>query len=151
MFIAYAPLEGRRHIYVSESGTRKGGDYAQFLRLVAEEWFGDSPRIVLVQDNLSTHTDASLYKVFEPEKALALARRFERHRTPKHGSWLNMAECELSVLSRQCLSRRIASVGDLRDEGRSWAAARNAAGTKGYWQFSVGDARTKLASLYPTI
>lgn len=149
VFMAHAPLEGRRHIYVSEAGTRKGADYAEFLRLVSDEWFAESALVVLVEDNLNTHTDASLYKTYEPAEAFRLARRFERHRTPVHGSWLNIAEGELSVFARQCLSRRIACVDELRAEGEVWAGRRNAAGVTTKWQFTTDDARIKLRKLYP--
>lgn len=151
VFIAHAPHEGRRHIYVSEAGTRKGADYAEFLRRVSDEWFPGPEVIVLVEDNLNTHTDASLYRSFEPAEAFRLAHRFERHRTPVHGSWLNIAESELSVFSRQCLSRRIACVDELRSEGETWASQRNAAGVTTGWQFTTDDARIKLSKLYPTI
>lgn len=151
LFMAFAPLEGKRHVYVSKKGTRRALDYADFLRLIAEEWFPNSPRIVLVEDNLNTHTDASLYKRFSPDLAYKLAQRFERHRTPKHGSWLNMAECELSVLARQCLARRIPNLGSLRKETCKWCCGRNNLSTTINWQFSSEDARVKLKKLYPTI
>jgi len=151
LFLAHAPLEGERHVYVSEAGTRKGVDYAEFLRQISDEWFPDSARIILVEDNLNTHTDASLYKSFAPEEAFRLARRFERHRTPVHGSWLNIAESELSVLARQCLSGRIHDVDELRNEAEAWATLRNEAAVTTSWQFTTTKARIKLTSLYPII
>jgi len=117
------------------------------MRLVAVEWFVGAAKIVLVEDNLSTHTDASFYK----KSAAPVAQRFERHRTPKHGSWLNMAECGLSVFSRQCLSRRIGEVDTLRRESEAWAKERNEAVATADWQFTTAGARVKLKNLYPII
>ncbi len=151
LFLAYAPLEGARHAYVSEGGTRKGIDYAEFLRLVSDEWFPGTDRIVLVEDNLSTHTNAGFYSAYEPGEAFRLSRRFERHHTPVHGSWLNVAESELSVLARQCLARRIADVDTLRAEAGAWARRRNGVGATTDWQFTNEQARVKLRKLYPTI
>jgi hypothetical protein len=151
MFIAYAPHGGKRHVYVSESGTRKGTDYAEFLRLVSDEWFPDSKRIVLVEDNLSTHTNTGLYEAFPPGEALRIAQRFERHHTPTHGSWLNVAESELSVLARQCLARRIAHPDALRTQSEAWSVRRNKVGATTSWQFTNEDARVKLHKLYPTV
>jgi len=106
---------------------------------------------VLVQDNLNTHSPASLYEAFEPAEAKRLVDRFEIHYTPKHGSWLDMAEIELGILGRQCLSRRIDNVDDLKRETAAWNAARNAVGTRVNWQFTTADARIKLRRLYPSI
>jgi len=113
--------------------------------------YPDAEKIVLVEDNLNTHSPASLYEAFEPGEAKRLADRFEFHYTPKHGSWLDMAEIELGILGRQCLSRRIDNVNDLRREAKAWNVARNAAGTKVNWQFATEDARIKLRRLYPSI
>ena len=106
-------------------------------------------KIVLVQDNLNTHKPASLYQAFAPQEARRLTERFEWHYTPKHGSWLDMAESELSVLSSQCLDRRIGDLATLRDEVAAWVAARNKHQAKADWQFTADDARVKLKSLYP--
>jgi hypothetical protein len=113
--------------------------------------YPDAEAVVLVQDNLNTHSPASLYEAFEPAEAKRLADRFEFHYTPKHGSWLDMAEIELSIMGRQCLSRRIDNVDDLKRETAAWKVARNAAGTKVNWQFTTADARIKLRRLYPSI
>ena len=106
---------------------------------------------MVVQDNLNTHSPASLYETFEPAEAKRLADRFEFHYTPKHGSWLDMAEIELGILGRQCLARRIDNIGDLRREVGAWATDRDAAAAKVNWQFTTADARIKLRKLYPSI
>ena len=151
IFLAYAPLEGIRQTYVGPDGRRTARDYAECLRLIAEEWFPDARRIILVQDNLNTHKMGSLYKRFAPARARALAARFEVHYTPKHGSWLNMAECEISVLARQCLKRRIGDLDTLRAESGAWARRRNESNAKMDWRFDTHKARIKLQSLYPSI
>jgi hypothetical protein len=162
LFMAFAPLEGSRHVKVTNR--RTSIDYAHFLADLAP--FGRLPcnglpamdvhfcmadKIVLVQDNLNTHTPASLYLAFAPQEARRLAERFEWHYTPKHGSWLNMAETELSVLSRQCLNRRIEDQSNLTSEVANWQAVRNSQGAAANWQFTTKDARTKLHRLYPSI
>jgi hypothetical protein len=162
LFMAFAPLEGSRHVKVTNR--RTSIDYAHFLADLAP--FGRLPcnrlpamdvhfcmadKIVLVQDNLNTHTPASLYLAFAPQEARRLAERFEWHYTPKHGSWLNMAETELSVLSRQCLNRRIEDQSTLTSEVANWQAVRNSQGAAANWQFTTKDARTKLHRLYPSI
>src|SRR5215475_3663533 len=119
-------------------------DFARFLRRLSDEWYPQVERIVLVCDNLNTHTPAALYEAFEPAEARRLAERFEWHYTPKHGSWLNVAEMELSVLARQCLDRRIPDLAALRREVAAWERARNAAVVKVHWQFTTADARVKL-------
>ncbi len=149
LFMMSEPLAGRRDVEVTERRTKK--DYAECLRKISDEMYPDAEVIVLVQDNLNTHTPASLYEAFEPAEAQRLANRFEWHYTPKHGSWLNMAEIELGILSRQCLSRRIDNADDLRREVKAWEAARDAAETKVDWQFRTEDARIKLKKLYPSI
>jgi transposase len=126
-------------------------DFARFLKRVLDEVYPVAARVVLVTDNLNTHTTGSLYEAFEPAEARRLAERIEWHYTPKHGSWLNMAEIELSVLARQCLDRRIPDREALTREVAAWEAKRNAAGAKADWQFTTADARVKLKKLYPTI
>ena len=124
-------------------------DFARLLRTISDERYAHAERLVLVCDNLSTHTPAALYEAFAPDEARRLAARFEWHYTPKHGSWLDVAEVELSVLARQCLDRRIPDVTTLRREVASWEQARNAAWVKVDWQFTTADARIKLRRLYP--
>jgi len=123
----------------------------QCLRKISNEMYPETEVIVLVQDNLNTHSPGSLYEAFEPTEAKRLADRFELHYTPKHGGWLDMADIELGILGRQCLSRRIDNVHDLRREAKAWEAARDAAGTKTDWQFTTEDARIRLTKLYPSI
>jgi hypothetical protein len=147
VFMIFAPLEGRREAIVTERHTAI--DYAHALKHVADEMFPRAEKIVLVQDNLNTHKPASLYQAFAPQEARRLTERFEWHYTPKHGSWLDMAESELSVLSSQCLDRRIGDLATLRDEVAAWVAARNTHQAKADWQFTADDARVKLKSLYP--
>lgn len=149
LFMAVEPLGGIRHVEATERKTAV--DFARFLRRVSEEWYADAERIVLVCDNLNTHTPACLYEAFEPTEARRLVERFEWHHTPKHGSWLNVAECELSVLARQCLDRRIPDVATLTQEVAAWEKTRNAAVVKVDWQFTTADARVKLKKLYPTV
>ena len=149
IFMIFEPLAGQRDVEVTQRRTKK--DYAECLRKISDEMYPDAEVVVLVQDNLNTHSPASLYEAFEPADAKRLAERFECHYTPKHGSWLDMAEIELGILGRQCLSRRISNVVDLRREAKAWEAERNAAGAKADWQFTTGDARIKLKKLYPSI
>ena len=149
IFMISEPLAGQRDVEVTDRRTKK--DYAQCLRKIADETYPDAEVIVVVQDNLNTHSPASLYETFEPQEAKRLADRFEFHYTPKHGSWLDMAEIELGILGRQCLSRRIEDIDDLRREAAAWKVARNAAGIKVNWQFTTADARIKLRRLYPSI
>jgi DDE superfamily endonuclease len=149
LFMAFEPLAGRRQVEVTERKT--AGDFARFLRRLSDDWYPGAEKIVLVCDNLNTHTPAALYEAFEPAEARRLAQRFEWHYTPKHGSWLNVAEMELSVLARQCLDRRIPDSQALRREVRAWEQKRNAAVVKVDWQFTTADARVKLKRLYPTI
>ena len=149
LFMIFEPLAGQRDVEVTERRTKK--DYAECLRKISDEMYPEAERIVLVQDNLNTHTPASLYEAFEPAEAKRLADRFELHYTPKHGSWLDMAEIELGILSRQCLSRRIDNIDDLRREVNAWEAARDTAGTKADWQFTTENARIKLKKLYPSV
>jgi hypothetical protein len=149
LFMAFAPLAGRRQVEVTERKT--AADFARFLRRLSDEWYPRAERIVLVCDNLNTHTPAALYEAFEPTEARRLAERFEWHHTPKHGSWLNVAEMELSALARQCLDRRIPDLPALRCEVEAWERQRNAAVVKVDWQFTTTDARVRLKKLYPTI
>lgn len=147
IFLAVEPLAGKRIVRVTERRTRT--DWANFLEEIAAR-YEHAERITLVLDNLNTHTPGSLYETFAPPKAKALWERFEFIYTPKHGSWLNMAEIEINVLVRQCLSRRIESIALLRSEVNSWQTQRNTLGAKIDWQFTTDNARTKLKRLYPT-
>jgi len=149
LFMAFEPLAGRRRVKVTKRKTSV--DFACFLRMVSDELYHDAETIVLVCDNLSTHSPAAFYEAFEPREARRLARRFEWHYTPKHGSWLNVAEMELSVLARQCLDRRIPDSSTLTREVARWEGRRNAAEVAVNWHFATADARIKLRKLYPTI
>jgi hypothetical protein len=149
LFMVSEPLLGWRAVQVTERRTAK--DYAEVLRWLAEEVHPDAEVIVLVQDNLNTHALASLYEAFAPEQARRLAERFEVHYTPKHGSWLNVAEIELSVLARQCLDRRIGTAEELRREVGAWEAERNERAVQVRWRFTTAEARIKLHRLYPSL
>ena len=149
LFMMFAPLEGWRHVKVTDRHTAV--DYAQVLKELSDTHFPGSAKIVLVQDNLNTHKPASLYEAFPPAEARRLVERFEWHYTPKHGSWLDMAESELSVLSSQCLDRRIPDQRVLKDEVEAWEADRNRKHAKAKWQFATADARVKLKRLYPAL
>lgn len=149
LFLAFEPLAGWRHVEVT--ARRTSADFARFIRRLVDEQYPDAERVVLVLDNLSTHTPAALYEVFEPAEARRVCERLEWHYTPKHGSWLNVAECELSVLARQCLDRRIPDLESLRREVAAWERERNAVGVVADWQFTTGNARTRLKRLYPII
>ena len=149
LFMAFAPLEGWRHVEVTDR--HAAVDYARVLKSLADVHFAKAKTIVLVQDNLSTHSKGSLYEAFPAAEARRLAERFEWHYTPKHGSWLNLAESELGVLSVQCLDRRIPDKPTLIDEVAAWQDDRNAHHAKADWQFTTKDARIKLKHLYPSI
>ena len=149
LFMLFAPLEGWRRVEVTARRTRT--DWAQVVRKLVDEDYPDKERIVLVMDNLNTHHPSSLYETFEPEEAQRIARRLELHYTPKHGSWLNMAELELGVLARQCLDRRIPRHEILKQETGAWQEQRNREEIKVDWRFTTQDARIKLKSLYPSI
>jgi hypothetical protein len=149
LFLACEPLAGWRHIAVTEH--RRRTDWAGFIRSLLEGRYRDAKRVVLVMDQLNTHSPASLYEAFPPAEAKRLAERIEIHHTPKHGSWLNMAEVELSALGRQCLSRRIARADTLKRQIAAWEKDRNAWTTRVQWQFTTQDARVKLRSLYPSL
>jgi DDE superfamily endonuclease len=148
VFLVCEPLRGWRHVTVSARRTRI--DWAHCVKDLLDVCYPDAEQVVLVQDNLNTHTPASLDAAFEPAEAKRLADRLELHSTPKHGSWLNMAEIELSVLSEQCLDRRLADRATLEREVAAWQAARNRAGRGVNWRFTTEDARIKLQHLYPT-
>jgi hypothetical protein len=149
LFMVCEPLRGWRRVGVTT--TRTAQDFAHLLKQVVDEDFPKAKKVVLVTDNLNTHTMWSLYQTFPAEEARRILDRIEWHFTPEHGSWLNMAELELSVLARQCLDRRIADEGQLVAECEAWTAERNSAQVKTVWQFTTNDARIKLKSLYPLI
>ena len=149
LFMMFEPLAGRRHLKVTERRTKK--DWAECIRQLVEEIYPKADSIVLVMDNLNTHKKASLYEAFEPAEAKRIADKLEICYTPKHGSWLNMAEIEISVLTRQCLTERMEDVKRLEKEAMMWAGKRNAKKTKVDWRFTTDDARIKLKKLYPSI
>jgi hypothetical protein len=147
LFMFCEPLRGWRHVRVTDRRTKV--DWAYALRDCLREYYADAEKIVLVMDNLNTHSPGSFYEAFAPHVARDLTERLEIHYTPKHGSWLNIAECEFSVLQRQCLDRRIDDAILLGSEVNAWQAARNAIDSKINWQFTTDGARTKLRRLYP--
>jgi len=149
LFMFSEPLIGWRHIEVPDKRTQI--DYAQQMKYLVDDRYPQAKKIKVVQDNLNTHIKASLYKAFIPEEAKRILDKLEFHYTPKHGSWLNMAEIELSVLTGQCLDRRISSKDVLIEEIAAWEKRRNEIKTKIDWQFTTEDARIKLKRLYPTI
>jgi hypothetical protein len=149
LFMIFEPLAGWRHVEVTER--RTAVDFAGVLRWLVEDVYAEADQVVLVTDNLNTHTPACLYEAFEPERARRIAEKLEWHYTPKHGSWLDMAEVELSVLARQCLDRRIDSAEELRREVRAWEGGRNERGVQVQWRFTTADARIKLRRLYPSV
>lgn len=149
LFMFFAPLENWRHVKVTDRRTAQ--DWAQCMKDLVDVHFPEAEKVVVVQDNLNTHTPAALYAAFEPHEAKRIWDRLEFHYTPKHGSWLNMAEIELSVLSRQCLDRRIPDQERLNREVAAWEERRNRAKTTIDWRFTTADARIKLKKLYPTL
>ena len=149
LFMIAEPLAGWRHVEVTDR--RTAVDFAVVVAALVEEVYPEAEKVVLVMDNLNTHKIESLYKAFEPERARRIVERLEIHHTPKHGSWLNMAEIELSVLAGQCLDQRIESKEDLKRHVAAWEEARNARGVGIKWQFTTADARIKLRRLYPAI
>lgn len=149
LFLAIEPLRGRRSVRVTERRTKR--DFAEQLRLLSDVDYPDADLIVLVVDHLNTHGPGALYETFEPAEAHPLAARFEWHYTPEHGSWLNVAECELSVLAAQCLDRCIPDRDTLIREVAAWETRRNMACARVVWQFTTADARIKLRRLYPVI
>ena len=148
LFLMVEPLAGKRHVQVTDR--RTSVDFAHFLRFISDEAYPNAEKIVLVTDNLNTHKPAALYEAFEPEEAHRLMQRFEWHYTPEHGSWLNMAEIELSMLERQCLARRM-DRDTLESEVPAWQEQRNTIQGKIRWQFTAQDARIKLRHLYPKL
>ena len=149
LFVVTEPLVGQRHLRVTDR--RTAVDFAHTVRWLLDELYPRAEKVVLVMDNLNTHKPASLYEAFAPAEARRLAERLEIHYTPKHGSWLNIAEIELSILARQCLGRRIASKEELAREVAAWQRRRNKAHGTVDWQFTTKDARVKLKRLYPSI
>ena len=149
LFMFFEPLAGKRYVKVTDQRTRK--DWAIAMQELSDGIYPQAEKIVIVMDNLNTHSSASFYETFEPDEARRLINRFEFHYTPKHGSWLNMAEIELGVLIRQCLNRRIADKVTLESEVKAGRVDRNAKVYKVDWQFTTADARIKLKHLYPEI
>lgn len=149
LFMMFEPLTGKRHVEVTGRRTRK--DFARCVRMLVDEMYPQAKKIVLVMDNLNTHNIASLYEAYEPAEAKRLADKLEIHYTPKHGSWLDMAEIELGILSRQCLHRRLGTIQELAREVSAWEADRNAKDSKVNWRFTNSQARIKLRKLYPSI
>jgi transposase len=147
LFMLFEPLAGKRHIEITDQ--RRRVEWAEVMRIVSDELYPEAEKIVVVLDNLNTHVGAAFYLAFEPQEARRLVERFELHYTPKHGSWLNMAEIELSALTRQCLDRRIPDKDTLMSEVKAWQDQRNSEVIKVHWQFTTANARTKLKSLYP--
>lgn len=148
-FMFTEPLQGWRKVSIRERRTAK--DWAEEVSLLLEERYKDAEKVILVMDNLNTHCLGSFYYAFSPEKARALGKRLEIHYTPIHGSWLNIAECELSAFTRQCLSRRIPDIETMKREASSWSERRNQNQIGVDWQFQTDDARIKLKKLYPQI
>ena len=149
LFMIFEPLIGKRRVKVTERRTKT--DWAYCVREMVDRTYPDAEQIVLVMDNLNTHNKSSLYEAFEPAEAKRIADKLEIHYTPKHGSWLDMAEIELGILGRQCLSRRIESMKQLKKEVLAWEKTRNTKKAGVDWQFTTADARIKLKKLYPSI
>ena len=147
LFMVFEPLAGKRAVQVRDR--RTGEDYAQVVRHLCDVMYPEAEKIVLVQDNLNTHGAHSLYEAFPPQEARRLAQKIEWHYTPRHGSWLNMAEIELSVLATQCLAERMGSRDHLETQVAAWEAARNTASVKVDWRFTTEQARNRLKRLYP--
>ena len=149
LFMLFEPLQGKRFVEVTEK--RRKVEWATVMKQLSDVRYPQAEKIIVVLDNLNTHTPSAFYETFEPEEARRLVERFEFHFTPKHGSWLNMAEIELSALVRQCLDRRLPDIETLADEVQAWQQQRNDEVVKVLWQFTTTDARTKLKHLYPKI
>jgi hypothetical protein len=149
LFMVSAPLFGFRHVEVTDQRTRK--DFAQVIKTLVDEQFAQAQNIVLVMDTLNTHGPASSYEAFLPAEAKRFSDKLEIHYTPKHGSWLNMAEIELSVLARQCLAERMDDKAKLQKEVAAWQERRNASTVTIDWRFTTDDARIRLKKLYPTV
>ena len=149
IFMANEPLKGKRFVSITEFKTKK--DWAKFIKDIADQQYPEAKKITLVMDNFATHTASAFYESFEPEEAMRLWERLEFIFTPKHGSWLNMAEIELHVLNGQCLNRHISTIAKIRDEANAWQKHRNNKNSKINWQFTNKQARVKLKKLYPSI
>ena len=149
LFMLFAPLDGWRRVEVKERRTKV--DWVHVIQRLVDEDYPDKDRIVLIMDNLNTHKLSSLYEAFEPYEARRIAERLEIHYTPKHGSWLNMAEIEIGVLARQCLERRISDKETLRGEVEMWQKSRNRDAERVNWRFTTEDARIRLRPIYPSI
>jgi hypothetical protein len=149
LFMVFEPLQGKRYVEVTEK--RRRIEWATVMKHVADAIYPEAEKIIVVMDNLNTHTPSSFYETFEPEEARRLVERFEFHFTPKHGSWLNMAEIELSALVRQCIGRRLPDIKTVAQEVNAWQKQRNDEVVKVQWQFKTIDARIKLKHLYPKI
>ncbi len=149
LFLACEPLAGKRYVSVTERRTSQ--DWAHFIRDLVDVHYPQAEKLVLVLDNLNTHTPSSLYQTFAPAEARRILQKLEIHYTPVHGSWLNMAEIELSALARQCLSRRIGTREELEQEVHAWQDRRNEEATTVNWRFTTADARIKLKRLYPSL
>lgn len=149
IFMANEPLRGKRYVEIKETKTKE--DWAKFIKNISDDYYSDANKITLVMDNLKTHTPGALYEVYEPQEAKRILDRFEFVYTPKHGSWLNMAEIELNVLTGQCLKRRIDKMETVKKEVGAWQKSRNNQIKKINWQFTTSDARIKLKKLYPSI
>ena len=149
IFMEVEPLAGKRHVAITKRRTRR--DWAQQIKQMLDERYPEAIKVRLIMDNLNTHNIASLYETFEPHEARRLVERLDIHHTPKHGSWLNMAEIELSVLKGQCLNRRIADMATMQAEVATWERNRNNRTRKIDWQFRTADARIKLKHLYPKL
>lgn len=149
VFMVFEPLAGRRHVKITARHTRV--DWAYLMKELVDIHYPDAEQIVLVCDNLNTHDKASLYEAFDPAEAKRIADKLDIHYTPKHASWLDVAECELSILSRQCLDRRIPDVATLQREVAAWTRDRNNTATAVDWRFTIADARIKLRRLYPSL
>lgn len=149
IFISFEPLLGIRHLEVTDQRTKI--DWAHFTKKLVDVHYPNASKIILIMDNLNTHVGASLYEAFAPDEAKRILNKLEIHYTPKHGSWLNMAELELSHLSRQCLDRRISDKETLKKEVAAWVENRNKKSVKVDWQFTTENARIKLKKLYPVI
>jgi hypothetical protein len=149
LFMMFEPLAGKRHLKVTDRRTKE--DFAGCMHQLVDEIYPKAEKVVLVMDNLNTHKKASLYEAYEPAKAKRIADKLEIHHTPRHGSWLNMAEVEISILSRQCLSERMANVKRLEMATMAWEKIRNSMRAKVNWRFTTDDARIKLKKLYPSL
>ena len=149
IFMANEPLKGTRYVEIKKNKTKK--DWAYFIKIIADQQYKEAKKITLVMDNLNTHSPSALYEVFPPEEAKRIWDRFDFVYTPKHGSWLNMAEIELNVLNGQCLNRRIDNIETVIDEVKAWCESRNNMKAKINWRFTTKDARIKLKTLYPKL